>query len=73
MTQQYLLLQQRDNIGNVNNTLRTTNTLHSEVAPHSTSIIVNTSSTGNNVHLRGSGINRMSCKTSIPYIGYTVT
>ena len=63
MTTQQYLLQQRDNGMNVSS-FKPTITLHStEIPSQSTSILVNAaSSTGNNAHQRGSGINRMSCK-----------
>ena len=61
MTQHYLLHKQRDN-NLVNNSLRPTNSSNTDVVSHPTSVAVNNTSTGNNAHQRGSGINRMSCK-----------
>ena len=61
MTQHYLLQKQRDN-NLANNSLRPTNVSNTDVVSHSTSVTVNNSSAGNNAHLKGSGINRISCK-----------
>ena len=69
MTKQYLLQRQRDNnLANVNNGLRPINTSDSNLDSNTTGILVDHTSEGNNSNLRGSGINRMSCKTHISYI-----
>ena len=71
LTQQYIHKQQqqqkRDNINltspATNNLLRPPSTSTTEISSQSTSVTVNGSvSNGNANHLRGSGINRMSCK-----------
>ena len=69
MTKQYLLQRQRDNnLANVNNGLRPINTSDSNLDSNTTGILVDHTSEGNNSNLRGSGINRMSCKTHISNI-----
>ena len=61
--QQYLLPKQRDTVlANINTSLRPVTSPNSDATSQSTSVVVNNNATGSNVPLKGSGINRMSCK-----------
>ena len=69
MMQQYLLPKQRDTVlANINTSLRPVVTSsNSDVTSQSTSVVVTNNATGSNVPLKGSGINRMSCKFLKPF------
>merc|ERR1719189_2421681 len=61
MMQQYILPKQRDTVlANINTSLRPVTSPNSDATSQSTSVVVNNNTTGSNVPLKGSGINRMS-------------